>query len=325
MAAFRAFKHVGVSFGIVPLTNVGYNYSIAGYLNNDRNSAYVNTYNGSGGIHQFYVGAGWEFFKGLSVGANVSYLWGDIDRSVVNSYTDRYINTLSKYYTATVSSYKLDFGLQYSVNINKKNALTVGLTYGMGHKLNADPKCMVISNNTMTGVADTTSFTVNNGLELPTSFGAGLSWNHNDRLKLGADFTYQNWGSLEFPVYRVINDVQSYEPVAGYYSDRYKVTFGGEFCNNAMSRRFFDRIRFRAGMSYATPYYKVNGKDGPGEISTSIGFGIPIINAYNNRSMLNISGQWVRSAATGLLKENTFRINIGITFNERWFMKWKVD
>lgn len=325
VAAFRAFKHVGVSFGIVPLTNVGYNYSIAGYLNNDRNSAYVNTYNGSGGIHQFYVGAGWEFFKGLSVGANVSYLWGDIDRSVVNSYTDRYINTLSKYYTATVSSYKLDFGLQYSVNINKKNALTVGLTYGIGHKLNADPKCMVISNNTMTGVADTTSFTVNNGLELPTSFGAGLSWNHNDRLKLGADFTYQNWGSLEFPVYRVINDVQSYEPVAGYYSDRYKVTFGGEFCNNAMSRRFFDRIRFRAGMSYATPYYKVNGKDGPGEISASIGFGIPIINAYNNRSMLNISGQWVRSAATGLLKENTFRINIGITFNERWFMKWKVD
>ena len=182
VAAFRAFKHVGVSFGIVPLTNVGYNYSIAGYLNNDRNSAYVNTYNGSGGIHQFYVGAGWEFFKGLSVGANVSYLWGDIDRSVVNSYTDRYINTLSKYYTATVSSYKLDFGLQYSVNINKKNALTVGLTYGMGHKLNADPKCMVISNNTMTGVADTTSFTVNNGRELPTSFGAGLSWKHTDRL-----------------------------------------------------------------------------------------------------------------------------------------------
>ena len=41
--------------------------------------------------------------------------------------------------------------------------------------------------------------------------------------------------------------------------------------------------------------------------------------------MLNISGQWVRSSAKGLLNENTFRINIGITFNERWFMKWKVD
>jgi hypothetical protein len=56
----------------------------------------------------------------------------------------------------------------------------------------------------------------------------------------------------------------------------------------------------------------------------SAGFGIPIINSYNNRSTLNISAQWVRRDATNMLKENTFRINIGLTFNENWFAKWKV-
>ena len=325
VAGFRVFKHVGVSFGIVPFTNVGYNYSISDFLDGDRNTTYTNTYNGSGGIHQVYVGAGWEFVKGLSVGANIAYLWGDIDRSVVNSYSDGYINTLSKYYTATVSNYKLDIGLQYSFNLNKKNALAVGLTYGLGHKLNADPTCMVISTNSNTGVADTTSFTVNSGFELPTSYGAGLMWNHNNKLKVGADFTLQKWGGIKYPVYRVINDEQSYELTDDYYSDRYKVTFGGEFCNNEMSRSFFDRVRFRAGVSYATSYYKINGLDGPDEISASIGFGIPIINAYNNRSFLNVSGQWVHSSAKGMLTENTFRINVGITFNERWFMKWKVN
>ena len=325
VAGFRVFKHVGVSFGIVPFTNVGYNYSISDFLDGDRNTTYTNTYNGSGGIHQVYVGAGWEFVKGLSVGANIAYLWGDIDRSVVNSYSEGYINTLSKYYTATVSNYKLDIGLQYSFNLNKKNALAVGLTYGLGHKLNADPTCMVISTNSNTGVADTTSFTVNNGFELPTSYGAGLMWNHNNKLKVGADFTLQKWGGIKYPVYRVINDEQSYELTDDYYSDRYKVTLGGEFCNNEMSRSFFDRVRFRAGVSYATSYYKINGLDGPDEISASIGFGIPIINAYNNRSFLNVSGQWVHSSAKGMLTENTFRINVGITFNERWFMKWKVN
>jgi hypothetical protein len=40
---------------------------------------------------------------------------------------------------------------------------------------------------------------------------------------------------------------------------------------------------------------------------------------------LNISGQFVRTEATGMIKENTFRINIGLTFNERWFAKWKVE
>lgn len=325
VAAFRASKHLGVSFGIIPFTNIGYNYSISGYLNGDKSTTFTNTYNGSGGMHQIYLGAGWEFVKGLSIGANVSYIWGDIDRSVVNSYSDGYINTLSKYYTATISSYRIDFGLQYTLPLNKKNSLTLGLTYGLRHKLNSDPSCMVISTNTTTAVADTTSFTVNNGLEIPTSFGAGLTWNNNNKLKLGADFTYQKWGDTKFPVYKVINDVPSYSLSDEYYSDRYKLTIGGEFCNNETSRNFIDRIRFRAGASYASSYYKVNGQDGPDEISVSVGFGIPIVNAYNNRSILNISGQWVRSEAPGMLKENTFRINIGITFNERWFMKWKVE
>lgn len=325
VAGFRAFKHVGVSFGIIPFTNVGYNYSITDYLNGDRSTTYTNTYSGSGGIHQVYLGAGWEFLKGLSIGANISYIWGDIERSVVNSYSDAWVNTLSKYYTATVNSYKLNVGLQYSLDINKRNSLTVGLTYELGHKLNSDPSCKVISMNSSTAVADTSSFSVKNGLEIPVSFGAGLMWNHNNKLKLGTDFVYQKWGDTKYPVYEVVNDVPSYALSDNYYSDKYKVTVGGEFCNNSMSRNFFDRIRFRAGMSYSTPYYKINGQDGPKEISVSAGFGIPIINSYNNRSMLNISGQWVHSAAKGMLTENTFRINIGMTFNERWFMKWKVD
>ena len=107
-----------------------------------------------------------ELFDGdLEIGANVSYIWGDLNRSVVNSYSDSWVNTLSKYYTATVNSYKLDFGLQYSVNLNKNNSLTLGLTYGLGHKLNSDPECLIISTNSSTSVADTTSFRVDNGLE----------------------------------------------------------------------------------------------------------------------------------------------------------------
>lgn len=326
VAGFRAFEHVGVSFGIIPFTNVGYNYSITDYLGGDRNNTiYTNTYSGSGGIHQVYLGAGWEFMKGFSIGANISYLWGSLDRSVVNSYSDAYAKTLSKYYTATINSYKLDLGAQYTVNIDKKNSLTVGLTYSLGHKLNSDPTCMVISTNPSTAVADTVSYTLKDGLEIPMALGAGLMWKYKDKLKLGSDFTYQKWGSIKHPVYKVVNNVPSYELSDDYYSDRYKVTLGGEFCNNEMSRKFLDRIRFRAGVSYSSSYLRINGQDGPKEIGVSAGFGIPIINNYNNRSILNISGQWGRSAAKGMLTENTFRINIGVTFNERWFMKWKVD
>jgi hypothetical protein len=73
-----------------------------------------------------------------------------------------------------------------------------------------------------------------------------------------------------------------------------------------------------------TTYY-INGKEGPKQISLSAGFGIPIINAYNNRSFLNISAQWVNNSADGFIKENAFRVNVGLTFNEKWFAKWKVE
>ena len=56
----------------------------------------------------------------------------------------------------------------------------------------------------------------------------------------------------------------------------------------------------------------------------SAGFGIPIFNQWNNRSFVNVSGQWVHTSAKDLITENSFRINVGITFNERWFQKWRV-
>ena len=103
------------------------------------------------------------------------------------------------------------------------------------------------------------------------------------------------------------------------------MTLGGEFVNKALSRRYLDRVHVRAGVSYSTPYTKINGRDGHKEISASLGLGLPITNGWNNRSMVNISAQWGQRSADGLIRENAFWLNLGITFNERWFMKWKLE
>lgn len=325
VAGFRLFRHLGVSAGLIPFTNIGYNYSNSNYVGGSLSTLATNTYSGSGGVHEVYFGAGWEPFKGFSIGANIGYLWGDYERSLINSYSDSYANTLSKYYTGDVRSYKLDVGVQYTAHVMKKDWLTLGVTYTLGHKLGADPQCQVISTNSSTSVSDTATYVVNNGLEMPDMFGVGLTWNHDNKWKVGIDYSLQKWADTEYPEYSVVNDVPQYTLQKDLFKDRHKFTIGGEYIPKANSRNFFNRIHYRAGVSYATPYIKVNGQDGPKEISASIGFGIPIMNAYNNRSVLNISGQFVRSDASGLIKENTFRINIGLTFNERWFAKWKVE
>ena len=57
-------------------------------------------------------------------------------------------------------------------------------------------------------------------------------------------------------------------------------------------------------------------------MSISAGLGLPML---RSRSELNISAQWVNTSADRMIKDNTFRINVGLTFNERWFAKWRID
>ena len=225
----------------------------------------------------------------------------------------------------TANSLRMNFGMQYRQALGKKDVVTIGASYSPSHSLGADPQCVVTSTNSSTGVVNPTTYTIEDGLKMPNTYSAGFVLQHNNQLKVGADYTLMQWSGVSYPEYKVVNDVPSYALNKDYFMDRHQVTVGGEYCKGPYMRGFLNRVRYRVGASYATPYYKVNGVDGPKELSVSAGFGIPILNAWNDRSMLNISGQWSRrSADKGLLVENTFRINIGITFNERWFAKWKV-
>ena len=316
---FRAFRNVGITFGVLPYSNVGYKYSTSVVLP-DAATAVASTYQGTGGLHQLFLGAGVRPFKPLSLGFNIAYLWGDYDKEVTTSSSSA-INSLSKQYSASVSNYKLDLGLQWEQRIGKSDAIILGATFSPGHKLKADPTCRIISTNSTISKSDSTTFTISNGLELPTSYGVGLSYNHLQKFRVGADFQMQKWGSISYPDY----NEGSYALKDGLLKDRYQVNVGTEWMPNPLSRKLVNHVRYRIGAGYTTPYYYINGQEGPKELSVSLGFGIPIANVYNNRSVLNISAQWAHRSADNLITENTFRINIGLTFNERWFAKWKVE
>ena len=108
VAAFRLMKNVGCSFGIVPFSNIGYNYSSTTTVGASSTTT-TEAHTGSGGVRQVYLGVGAKLFKGLSIGVNGSYLWGDYDRSLTISSNDAYVNTITKQYAVSIHSYKLDF------------------------------------------------------------------------------------------------------------------------------------------------------------------------------------------------------------------------
>lgn len=320
VGSFRAWKNVGITFGILPYSNVGYEYKTS--TKDSKTGTLTENFQGSGGLNQLFIGAGWRVMKPLSVGFNASYLWGNINRTVTPS-SSIAANMLTKSYSTTVNNYKLDFGVQWEQPVGKNDNLTVGAVVGIGHNLSNDADMSIISKNSISNISDTTLFCLSNAMSLPMSFGVGASYCLGRKLTVAADFTFEKWGAIEFPVYAN----QQYVLQKGLLKDRTRIAAGVDWLPKAewQGSKFLERVHYRFGVGYVTPYYNINGHDGPKEFSISAGFGIPIINMHNNRSVLNISGQWVQNTAESFITENTFRINIGLTFNERWFMKFKVD
>ncbi len=315
---FRMSKSLAMSIGFLPFSNVGYNFNTTNnivYQNSPNSTATaLSAYYGDGGLHQVYVGLGYKLFKNLSLGTNISYLFGSVNHSLNVTFPDDASATpYSETDQVTIRDYKLDLGLQYTKYLGKKNALTLGVVVSPGHSLNADATQI-----RTTSVRDTTQ--LNNGFDLPLGIGGGLTYVYDNRLTIGVDYTLQKWGKT-----KVFDES---------LCDRTKFSFGAEYVPNRLKRNYFSRVKYRIGAYYSDPYVKVaDGEDSDGqtiwtkgarEYGVSAGFGLPV---FSSKSILSISAQYskVEARTKNMINENYLKLSIGLTFNERWFMKWKVE
>lgn len=309
---FRASKWAAISVGLLPYSNVG--YGMGEYRDDVENTAdaSVVSYSGEGGLHQLYLGAGFKIFKNLSVGANISYLWGDITRSSSLSFPSSSAN-YPIYITSEVStkSYKLDFGAQYTHQFGKKHVATFGAVFSPGHDLNNDASETRQVGSSSTGITTSTKDTIVT-CGIPMSFGAGVTYVYDNRLTVGADVMFQKWNNVSY-----MNNEDA-------FCDRGRVSVGAEYIPNLMGRSYLAHVKYRLGAYYSKPYYKIEGVRAVKEYGLTAGFGLPI---PRTNSLLSLSAQYVhtKGAETSFLDEKTLRICVGVTFNERWFFKRKVN
>ena len=313
---FRLMKGLGFTAGFLPYSTVGYSMNRNNPVVTDEfgnTTSATQQFYGTGGLQQVFFGLGYNVFKGLSVGANFSYLYGDITHTSTTTFSNANAFSSARTNKIEVSDYKLDFGVQYSHQLKEKHVLNLGATYSYGHNLNSTGYEYVEKYQSST-VATQSIDTIKNAFALPHTFGIGATYVYDNRLTIGADYTLQKWADAKF-----FNEKNAFQ-------NRSKISIGAEYLPNHYGRSYLQRIRYRAGVYYSSPYAKIDGKDGNREYGISFGIGLPLT-LYQYRSILNISGQYVKVSpkVKGMLEENYLRINIGLTFNERWFMKWKVD
>lgn len=309
---YRLFRRVGMTIGFLPYSNVGYSFSNSSVVSKDEDGEVTSNerYSGEGGIRQFLVGFGWRPFDNFSIGANTSLLYGDISRNFDNTYSLSSVDSRSRNDYADVHALKLDFGVQRVMEAGS-NKIVLGATFSPAVNLNGDCTTSEVITGSTSQSSD--SVDVADAFRIPNCFGLGVSFS-GKKYTVGVDASYQMWSDARF-----------FGESSG--RDRLKVSLGGMFQPEAGSKKMLRRCSYLAGVYYQQPYYSVKGNKGPTEYGVSAGLSLPISNVYNNKTKLNISGQFVHvePSFAGSITENYLRINIGISFNDRWFSKWQVE
>lgn len=320
-SAFRLSKGLGMSIGFIPYSTIGYSFNKTKPVAGSNALISKTGYYGNGGLHELYIGAGWNPFADLSIGANIGYMWGEYNHSMAQTLSGDQTASSSAdnptcIWSSDLKTYKLDIGAQYPVALNSKNTLTLGATAGIGHSIGSKVEFV-----RYTSLGDTTTYEVSKAFDLPLSVSAGATWQFRERLSIGADYTLQRWQGCRVPT---LNKNQTDIIIAtDQYRNMHRVAIGAEYTHDPDGLKYTDHIRYRVGGSYSTPYVKVNNLNGPTELRLTAGVAVPV--RASARSLINVSVEWLkRTPSAGYqIKENYFLVHLGVTFNEAWFMKRK--
>ncbi|MEO8236127.1 MAG: outer membrane beta-barrel protein [Flavobacterium sp.] len=303
-------RKVGLSLGIMPYSSVGYK------LEKIEADGTGSRYSGTGGVNKVFVGAGYQITPKLSVGADFAYNFGKIEANstafISNAqYGSRELNT-NEYSGVTFNA-----GLMYKTKF-KKYDLVSSLTLSPSTSLNSTNQrnlaVITYSSSGLERVWDSQDILVGDSkIKLPTklSFGAGIG--EIKKWFVGFESTFQ--GKSDFGNKYASN--VSFENAT-------KFSLGGYYTPNYNSfSNYFNKVTYRAGLRSESTGLVINNQS-INDSAVTLGLGLPVGGAFSN---INLGLEYGKRGTTnaGLIRENYLNISIGMSFNDKWFVKRKFD
>jgi len=313
--AFRVTKFWGMSFGVNPVSSIGYEiYSEDSVTVGDNSSKVSMNYVGEGGLTQLYLGNAFSY-KGLSIGVNAAYIFGPMTQRIESLYDgESYSSFLLDMKYTNVSDFNFKYGIQYSDSLLGKYKYTVGAVYENKTNLKTQVTRYTQSSlvNEQTTIHDTLfNDTITSGtVGMPQSYGVGFSV-ITKKLIFGVDYKLYNWENVEF-----LGETKEYITNSDFLAG------GIEFTPNYLSKKFFNRMSYRVGGHISNTYVKLNDTQIVDK-SVSFGIGIPT----KSGSKFNIGFEMGQKGTTdnGLIQENYYIINLNVSLIDRWFIKRKFE
>lgn len=319
--AFPLGRVGGVSIGVRPFSDVGYNYAV-----NDRlDTASINkVYAGEGGTNAAYIGYGVRLNNNFSVGVNANYIFGTLTQvrslefpgqaGALNSREDRdnYINGFS-----------LGYGVQYFKPLNDRLVLVLGYNGTAGSQLNSQNDLLTVrtpssvSDGTENLPVDTIAFSEGQRekIDMPFRHRAGFTLSHTNRWMIGADVSYDTW-----------SDFRNAGVDQG-LKNSYGVALGGQITPDPTSVRYLGIVDYRLGVRYDKTYIHLNNED-VNEVAVTVGLGLPLPSMFGlSFNKINFAAELGQRGKTSnqLIREQFINFSLGFTLNDTWFRRATYD
>ena len=324
--SFPIWRSSAFMVGITPFSDVGYDFShietdptIIGNTGNITYDSY-----GTGSVYQIFVGAGATFWKKVSVGAELIYYFGNIDKVTNMDYSDASYRSINSGSDLAVRGVTGKFGLQYEQKLGGDVSMVIGATYRLGTNMKGFATNYGYANQS--SVSDTLNFKVDtlqrSGVRIGDELGVGISIRGGEKWSLEFDYTRSDWRTSRMdtaPGFAVNGNMNFTSTVSQSFRAGFEIV-----PNRNDIRYYLKRCAYRAGAYLDQEYYKVNGNN-VYTYGITLGVTLPVFRWYNGLSIGVDFGQRAYNPRTSnnlsMIREQYVAFNIGFNIHDIWFQK----
>jgi long-subunit fatty acid transport protein len=313
---------LGIGFGLVPYSSVGYKIGKTVYETNiagDTLRAIYSKYNGLGGVNKVFIGAGYKITKKINFGVAIQYNFGTITTTNLHYQSDVQYGTRENN-SSNAQGFNIDLGLTYQTYVNKKHSFFSSLTYTPQSNLKFGNSRSIdiiqfLSSGAVSVIETEEAIVANTTIKLPSKLTFGNGFGEVKKWLVGAEVTLLNNSVLS-------NRFVDINGATFENSTRYSL--GGYFIPNYNSySSYFKKVTYRGGLRYENTGLVIQNKSIT-DYAVNVGFGLPLGGTFSN---INIGLEMGKRGTkyNNLVEENYFNISLGLSLSERWFVKRKFD
>ena len=320
----------GAAVGLKPVSSVEYESNTIQGINGAVGSQVLKQYKGTGGVSEAYLGQGFRINKHFTLGFTASYVFGVVDETVgttvqIANSTDALVNSIYRQHTR-YSDFAFRTGAHYRQKLGKALNLNLAGVYSFGHNLNGQQTNAQEQRN-IDGTLIGTAATISDGrgsTYVPALAQAGISLDNDKNWSINLDAAQQQWSKFN-----------SFSTTGPALSTTVRLGLGGELTPDPGSvEHYFQRVSYRAGISVAQLPYQPGGK-ALYDRAVSWGFAFPLPTAspleattFSLAFTYGVRGNTdILNATTGSsnVQESYIRGQFGVTLNNRWFIKRRLQ